>query len=119
MARNCLECGKAFLGREDKKFCEAQCRSSYNNRIQRVRTKFIRDVNIILRRNRYILKQLNPKGKSKASRQLLLEKGFRFSYFTNEYITKAGKRYRFCYYQGYLELDNDYYALVERQEYVE
>ncbi|MFT6807605.1 MAG: hypothetical protein ACJA01_000825 [Saprospiraceae bacterium] len=119
MSQNCLECGDSFIGRMDKKFCGAQCRSSYNNRLNRDKTAFISGINHILRRNRYILKQLNPKGKSKASKQLLLEKGFRFSYFTNEYRTKAGKVYRFCYDQGYLELSNNMLALVERQEYVE
>ena len=117
--KKCLECGDPVIGRDDKKFCEAQCRSAYNNRQNKEKNSFIRSINAILRRNRQILKELNPKGKSKATKQLLMEKGFRFSYFTNEYRTKAGKVYRFCYDQGYLELDNEYYALVERQEYVE
>ncbi len=117
--RYCLECKEAFVGREDKKFCSAQCRSSYNNRLNKDRTSFVRGINQILRKNRSILEELNPKGKSKATKELLQEKGFRFSYFTNEYITKAGKRYRFCYDQGYLELGNDWYALVQRQEYVD
>ena len=116
--KKCLECGDPVIGRDDKKFCESQCRSSYNNRQNKVKNGFMRSINVILRRNRQILKELNPKGKSKATKQLLLEKGFRFSYFTNEYRTKAGKVYRFCYDQGFLELDNEYYALVERQEYV-
>lgn len=115
----CLECQEKFIGREDKKFCSAQCRSSYNNRANKDKTAFVRTVNQTLRKNRAILEQLNPRGKSKAARELLLEKGFKFSYFTNEYVTKAGKVYRFCYDQGYLALDNNWYALVQRQEYVE
>ena len=45
--------------------------------------------------------------------------GFRFGYFTNEYATRSGNIYRFCYEQGYLELDKDYFALVVRKEYVD
>ena len=62
--------------------------------------------------------ELNPKGKSKVSRDQLLIKGFNFNYYTNIYTTKSGTTYHFCYDQGYLKLENDWYAIVERQEYV-
>ena len=48
-----------------------------------------------------------------------MERGFKFSYFTNIYKTKAGKEYYFVYDQGYLELEDNYYALVIRKSYVE
>ena len=117
--RTCLECGEKVSGRMDKKFCSDSCRNSYNNRMNSDANNFVRNVNNILRKNRRILEQLNPKGKAKVHRDKLLSEGFKFSYFTNIYRTKAGKEYRFCYEQGYLELDNDWYALVIRQEYVE
>ena len=117
--KSCLECGDAIKGRADKKFCSDQCRSSYNNRQNSDVNNFMRNVNNILRKNRRILADLNPNGKAKVHRDKLLERGFKFSYFTNIYRTKAGKHYYFCYEQGYLELDNDWYALVIRQQYVE
>lgn len=80
---------------------------------------FVRNINNILRKNRRILIELNPAGKSiKVHRDRMVEKGFRFSYFTNTYKTRAGKEYFYCYEQGYLELENNMYALVIRQEYV-
>ena len=79
----------------------------------------MRNVNNILRKNRRILEELNPNGKAKVHRDKLLERGFKFSYFTNLYRTKAGKTYHFCYDQGYLQLEDDFYALVIRQKYVE
>ena len=117
--RTCLECGEKISGRVDKKFCSDSCRNSYNNRINSDANNFVRNVNNILRKNRRILEELNPNGKAKVHRDKLLSEGFKFSYFTNIYRTKAGKEYHFCYEQGYLELDNDWYALVIRQEYVE
>jgi hypothetical protein len=78
----------------------------------------MRNVNNILRKNRRILEKYNPDGKSKVSKSKLLEDGFKFRYFTNVYETKSGKTYYFCYEQGYLPIDNDWYALVVRQEYV-
>jgi len=119
MKKNCIECGASFIGRADAKFCSPHCRSNYNNRQNRDFNNFMRNINNILRKNRRILAQLNPKGKAKVHRDKLLAEGFKFSYFTNEYVTKSGNAYRFCYDQGYLEVDNDYYALVVRQEYVE
>ena len=70
-------------------------------------------------KNRRILAELNPEGKSQVHRDKLVERGFKFSYFTNEYRTKSGNVYRFCYDQGYLERDQGYVTLVVRQEYVE
>lgn len=119
MKRTCKECGAEFVGRSDKKFCSAQCRSSYNNRLNSDATNFIRNINNILRKNRRILSELNPNGKATVHRDKLIERGFRFSYFTNEYITKSGNIYRFCYDQGYLEIDNDYFTLVIRKSYVD
>jgi len=117
--RTCIECGEEIIGRLDKRFCSDQCRSSYNNRLNSDATNFIRTINNILRKNRRILAKLNPDGKTKVHKDKLLEAGFKFSYFTNQYKTKSGNVYHFCYDQGYLPLDNDYYALVVRKQYVE
>ncbi|MFK8102679.1 MAG: hypothetical protein AB8G15_09145 [Saprospiraceae bacterium] len=117
--RKCEECEEIIRGRADKKFCSDQCRSSHNNRLNSDANNFVRNINNILRKNRRILTELNPKGKAKVHREKLLAKGFRMEYFTNIYKTKAGKAYHFCYEQGFLELADGYYALVVRQEYVD
>ena len=115
----CLECSDPIYGRIDKKFCSDQCRTSHHNKQNSDSNNFMRNINNILRKNRRILKSLNPHDKSKATKTELLDLGFKFSYYTNEYITRAGKVYKFCYEQGYLELDNGVYALVKRKEYVD
>lgn len=117
--KKCPECGDDIIGRSDKKFCSDQCRTSHNNRLNSDANNFVRNINNILRKNRRILESLNPKGKSKVHRDKLMEQGFRFSYFTNVYETRAGKTYYFCYEQGYLPLENEMFALVVRQSYVE
>ncbi len=117
--RLCKECGEPVVGRSDKIFCSVECRTAYNNRLNRDANNFVRNINNILRKNRRILAELNPEGKTKIHRDKLLEKGFKFSYFTNLYRTRNGNVYHFCYDQGYLELDNGYLALVRRKEYVE
>jgi len=114
----CIECGTGFVGRQDKKFCGDQCRSVYNNKLNSDRTKMVRNVNNILRKNNRILRKLNPRGKTKVHKDDMLKAGFNFTYFTNVYETKGGKIYHFCYDQGYLPLDKGYYAVVERKAYV-
>lgn len=114
--RLCLDCNEELKGRSDKKFCDDQCRSNFNNRQQSESTAFMRQVNSILKRNRRILEELNPDGKTRLSRKKLLAKGFNFEYFTNIYRTQTGKSYYFCYESGYLQLENEDVLLVRREE---
>lgn len=116
--RLCLECGKPVYGRIDKKFCDDQCRNTFNNKQNSDSNNYVRNVHNILRRNRRILEELNPNGKSKATRTKLTEKGFDFNYHTSTYTTKAGATYYFCYEYGYLPIEGDHFALVKKQEYV-
>lgn len=119
MKKKCLECGDPFEGRIDKKFCSDQCRNTYNNRQNADANNYARKINHVLRKNRRILAALNPDGTTKVHKSVLSEKGFNFKYHTNIYTTKTGKTYIFCYDKGYLPIENNYYMLVTRQEYVE
>ena len=114
MNKMCLECGEKIVGREDKKFCSDGCRNSYNNKINKDSTNFMRNVNNKLRKNYRILSALNIDGKSKTTRTKLLSKGFDFEFFTNILNTKTGNTYYFLYDQGYLALENDYFMLVKK-----
>jgi hypothetical protein len=114
--KKCLECGDKITGRSDKKFCSDQCRISYNNRLNSDETNLVRNINNTLRKNRRILIELNTAGKTKVSREKLMERGFDFNYFTGNYTTKEGAVYHYCYEQGYLQTDKDWYLLVVRQE---
>ncbi|MFH1321212.1 MAG: DUF2116 family Zn-ribbon domain-containing protein [Bacteroidota bacterium] len=118
MKKKCLDCGEPIVGRADKKFCSDQCRNNYNNQQNRDANNYIRNVNNILRKNRRILAALNPYDTKKVHKDQLTDKGYNFNYFTNTYTTKKGTVYYFCYEQGYLALENDFYALVLRKEYV-
>lgn len=119
MKKLCPECGDDFMGRSDKRFCSDHCRTTFYNRQNSDVNKLMRNINRILRRNRRILASFNPDGKAKVHRSKLANAGFKFGYCTNTYVTKSGKTYYFCYEQGYLPIERDYFALVIRQEYVE
>ena len=114
--RKCLECGDPLHGRIDKKFCSDSCRNTFNNKQKSTAgNRLVRKINGILVKNRNIMADLNPDGKTSVHKSRLLKKGFDFGYYTNQYITKVGTVYFFCYDQGYLPLDNDFYMLVSRK----
>lgn len=114
MEKTCPECGDKIVGRIDKKFCSDGCRNTHNNKINKDGKNLIRNINNRLRKNWRILESLNPNQKTKTSRTKLIAKGFDFNYFTSIYTTKVGTIYYFVYDQGYLPLEDDFYAIVRR-----
>jgi hypothetical protein len=117
MEKKCEECGGLIMGRIDKRFCSDQCRNTFNNRLNSDVTNYIRNTNHALRKNRRILLELNPEGKAKVSRSKLAARGFDFAHFTSTYTTKEGATYVYCYEQGYLALEKDYYLLILKKEF--
>lgn len=116
--KECLLCGKPIQGRIDKKFCDDQCRNTYNNQQNSASNNYIRRVNYSLRKNRNILESIIHEGEemAKTTRSRLLGEGFQFKYFTHVYETKKGSQYRFCYDYGYLLLESDWYLIVKEKE---
>jgi len=117
--RTCLFCGERIIGRTDKKFCDSECRNSYNNKIKRESEKLIIKTNSTLRKNRTILKQFNPEGKTTIRTEYLLKLGFDFRYHTHTYTTKNNNEYHFCYEYGYLNLDDEKTLIVNWQPYMD
>ena len=118
MKIKCINCGDIFVGRSDKKFCTDQCRWNYNNKAKRQSEKLILDINKTLRRNRKILKQFNPEGKTTIRTEYLRKLDFDFRYFTHVFITKNNNEYRFCYEYGYLKIDEEKTLIVNWQLYM-
>lgn len=114
MERKCLECETVLSGRVDKKFCSDYCRNAYNNRQRQDYTNEMRNINNILRKNRKILADLAPNDKSKSTRENLYKLGFNFDYHTNTLTTKTGNFYKFCYDYGYLQIDEENFAIVKK-----
>jgi hypothetical protein len=116
--KTCPECGEKLVGRVDKKFCSDQCRNSFNNRLNSDASNTVRNINNILRKNRRVLQSLNKQsGKTMVSKDILLSKGFNFTYSTHTYKTQKGLEYHFCYEQGYLFLEErKLYLLVASKD---
>jgi predicted nucleic acid-binding Zn ribbon protein len=112
----CLECGEKIKGRADKKFCSDQCRVAYNNKLNRDESNYMTNVVNLLRKNRRILMELNTTGKTRVSKESLVKKGFDFNYHTSQYKTKENAIYYYCFEQGYLPVENNWYLLVVKKE---
>ena len=110
-----MECKEPIRGRTDKKFCSDYCRNAYHNKRNKDSKNLIRNINNRLRKNYRILDSFPLKdGKTRTSRNSLINKGFDFDFITSLYTTKKGSTYFFVYDLGYLPLDNDYFMIVKR-----
>lgn len=116
MEKFCIDCGATVKGRSDKKFCDDQCRTNYNNKLKTENHKTIRFINSILNKNRRILEKLNPTGKVKMPLKKLLEEGYNLNFHTHIYNTQNGNKYFFCYEYGYLLIDEHHVLLVKKEE---
>lgn len=118
----CLNCGKTLYGRLDKRFCNALCRNSHNNKVKRKDEQYITDINRTIRKNRKILKTLSPVGKSTVRREVLDALGYNFNVFSSMYRTNKGSIYYLCYEYGFSPIiDNrgiEKAVIINRQDYM-
>ena len=112
--RKCLQCFEQLRGRADQKFCSDQCRSAYNNQQHVESNNVIKMINRILKKNYFILADLNSKGKTSALKSELQKKGYRFDYFTFTSTARNSRTNYFCYDQGYRESENNKVILIQR-----
>jgi predicted nucleic acid-binding Zn ribbon protein len=116
--RYCRTCNKLLRGRTDKKYCDDQCRNSFNNQLRAERNTPVRNINNWLLKNRRILEQvfIQTKEVSVISRSRLEQMGFRFKYHTHSFTNKKGNTYYYCYEYGYLLLENNCCLIVKSRE---
>lgn len=100
----CLQCGKAIVGRADKRFCDAYCRNSFNNQNKSTDERHINWVNAAIRKNRRILKTLCPEGKATVRRDVLDMMGFDYRFISGLFQTNSGPYY-LCYDLGYKPIE--------------
>jgi hypothetical protein len=120
---NCLECNEPLTGRIDKKFCNEHCRSYFHTKNKKLKedSTYLR-VNKQLKLNRKILKNVSAPGTSQVNAEILLNLGFKPNYYTNNWSTKNGNLYHFCYEFGFRLLREinkpDKYMLIQWQDYM-
>lgn len=105
MEPKCTHCQTPLKGRADKKFCNDQCRASFNNLLRSKELLHLKQVNQILKKNRAILKERHAE-KNLTTKDKLTRKGFNFGYHTHAMHNQDGTAWSFCYEYGYLSLEN-------------
>ena len=113
--RLCASCKKEMTGRIDRKFCSDECRTDYNNKINRRKSSALLKINKILRRNHKILEQTCAIEMTTCSFSYLIEQGFNFDYFTS--AADSGRRGEsmkmICYDYSY-SLKKDGRVIIEK-----
>ena len=114
--KKCMFCGMSFTGRIDKKFCSHYCRTAYHNANNHKNEKLFKEIDRQLKKNRSILKRLNPAENNTVAKNMLIKSGFDFQFFTHYLKTEDSKVYLFCYEFGYRDLKkNGKYYLVKQE----
>ncbi len=110
--RKCPACGRTITGRANKIYCDDNCRNNYYYKLYGNQHLLVRNVNVVLLRNRLALKSLNPYGRKTFPKQALVDKDFDFDYFTGIRKTKKGKVYYVVYDYAYAVNENDTVDIV-------
>ena len=103
MNNYCIACQTLITGRSDKKFCNNNCRSDFNNQVNKGRDLLMRQINKILKRNKLILARFFLQDDVILTTSILTAAGFDFRYYTHKEKDELGNLYTYCYDYGYLK----------------
>ncbi|MEP5254311.1 MAG: hypothetical protein ABJQ39_04555 [Winogradskyella arenosi] len=122
LRKACLYCKNELVGRIDKKYCDAQCKSAYQyKRSKELPPNFYHKVDRQLKLNRKILKKYNQGGKVTVRAEVLSKEGFDPNYFTHYWKNYKGEVYLFVYEYGFLrrkEHSKPKFVLIQWQDYM-
>lgn len=109
---HCLDCESKLRGRTDKKFCDNNCRSHYNNSLYKERNDALKKINSILRKNNAILRKFDNHGITELTTNMLNAAGFNFNFFTHQLSSPSGQIYNCCYSYGCLQIEEAKFLLT-------
>jgi predicted nucleic acid-binding Zn ribbon protein len=113
----CKICSKMISGRSDKKFCSSRCKNYYHINLRKVTEVAVKQIDIILHRNRSILLEIMGKHKTqlKTERIVLDQKKFNFKYHTHFQTNLKGKVYYYVYDFAWMEFSDDEILIVRKK----
>jgi len=114
--RLCIECGKALIGRSDKKFCSEMCRNSFHNKRNRGES-VIQVTNRILLKNYRILHGFLAGNEREITIIRAKSEGFDFNLFTSVEFSASGEPCFYCYDTGYVILSDCRIKIVSPTNY--
>jgi predicted nucleic acid-binding Zn ribbon protein len=122
--RHCKFCDRPIdsaKARADRQYCDERCKNAYHNSKNMAENVELQRIELVLRKNRRILKKMfTKKDSGEMKREKLLKDGFDFDYHTHHVISKIKKNeFIFCYDFGYCALAAGTYKIVKAFEYKE
>jgi hypothetical protein len=113
----CKICNKTIVGRSDKKFCSAGCKNYYHTKLRSVTELAVKQIDIILHRNRSILLEIMGKKnlQMKIQRLELDRRKFNFKYHTHFQVNSQGKTYFFVYDFAWMEFSDDEILIIRKK----
>jgi hypothetical protein len=111
----CVQCGKSFYGRNDKKYCSLTCKNIHSNGKRKIPLDDIQRINKILKNNYRILHKYFPGRATKIPKQQIVSDGYDFRFFTHDYTNNKGERYYYCYNLGFLSLEANQLLIVQNK----
>lgn len=117
----CPHCNSEIIGRSDKRYCSAHCKSAYQYKKLKSEETLYYSIDKQLKTNRKLLKAYNKSGMSTIRKEKLLSEGFNPKYFTHYWKNNNGQIYLFCYDYGFLQINKnnkEKYLLITWQEYM-
>ena len=107
----CENCGKDIKGRSDKRFCDDNCRNTFNHRKKIPDNETMSPIVNILKKNRSILSSLYAGENQTFTKMELVALGYNFDYCTDRRVLQ-GVEYYFCFDYGYEILISAEYAIL-------
>ena len=115
LCKNCEKPINLSIGRSDRLFCNESCKNQFHNKQTYLEEQEIKRIQLILKKNRRILKKMfSRKDRDEIPKEKLLKEGFEFDYHTHFVISKI-KRNQFilCFDYGYRAVEDDRYKIVK------
>lgn len=104
-------------GRSDKKYCSDACKNGHHNELRNPKDDIVRDIDLILHRNRAILQMLMQNAKSSKitiDRLILEQAGFNFDKHTGIYRNSQQKTYYYLYDYAWMEFSLEKVMIVRK-----
>jgi hypothetical protein len=113
----CKICNKLVKGRSDKEFCSLRCKNYYHFNLRKATNIAVKDIDIILHRNRSILLEVLEKNllQKKIPRMVLEKKKFNFKYNTHSHINSKNKTFFWVYDFGWMSFSDDDILIVRKR----
>lgn len=116
----CEICKGNIIGRKGKIFCSIKCKNTYHLKLRSATRTAVKEIDVILHRNRSILLELMGKYKTQITvNSIELEKKkFNFKYHTHSNKNSKGKTYYYLYDLGWMMFSNDEILIVRKRNKV-